>query len=93
MPFEAMAHGCGWRVGGGRATTTADVASREQAEAHLERIRAQLARPRADPIVGKYREVEFKPVTEGHGALCTCEVCWPKRMRANRQKEGDNANS
>lgn len=79
VAFNAVRHSeCGWSVSsGGVAAAAVEIpATREEREAHMEKIRAVLKRP-----VVKQEKRESMLEDVGHGAVCTCEFCWAARMR------------
>ena len=97
MAFDAVEHGCGWKLASRveRAVTPVDApASREVVQAHLGKIAAILGRARtAVPVSEEVRKLrEHVPMLRdvGHGEECTCEVCWAARL-TREGRRGDTA--
>ena len=88
MAYDAVEHGCGWKLPSRVARTVAVVddppASREVVEASLVKIAAILKRPRTPvPVSEEVRKLRgHVPMLRdvGHGEECTCEVCWAARL-------------
>lgn len=79
IAFAAMEHpACGWKL----ASKSVPIPKTEAGEKAFAAMRSMIKRP---PLKVEERKPALKldgvEVTPGHGGFCTCELCFPKRMR------------